>query len=518
MSRFAAILYTYLCKKFSYAIKNYEIEISLAPRRRLFQVISSLTLTADKNTPKFCFLLSSTCVLESVNYLGLPLHYRVKPTLSGLNLITVHLPRKAASGEKLDLAFYYTTEIPSTGSETIELHPKQHWYPYSPLPQKYTANLKIITPQQMRIIASGKFVRENPADTRVMVQWSAQTPFRGIHIIMGDFIKTAREGNPTLDTYYPRPLMNQGRAIADFGQSAITYLKETIGQAPADNGAIVLTDNLEYITQSSHFLTSISKGVINELKEMNSKERSIQLFQITARELAHRWLRHNLPTPQPQHSWYLVGLAEYLSWLMVEGEFGISARESLMLKARAEVLASTISIESQASGAEKSNYPSWLVAKASWIFRAIHSLSRDSFIPVIQEFYNNCPGQAPSPQDFFEALPLLSTEDRKQIYKEWVSSNRQLRAEISNARSFQDQEGKWQLVFSLINKGQLNWPHPVDIQVHLSDGTVQLHRLKIRQEPHLIITDVRVDRLHIDPDLKVLNWSDTNSYSCVTKY
>lgn len=513
MSWLAAKRYFSFCKRFTYAIQNYDIELDLDPRRRSYKASVSLTLTVKKNTRQFCFLLSDHCTLHSINYLGLALTHSVKPAYPERNLITAVLPRQADAGERLVLSFIYSGSVPVQEGKSIELPPSKYWYPHSPCPQNYTCTLKVITPDLIRIVASGNFVREQPADTRTLTQWSATEPFRGIHILAGDFIKTTRETQPVFDIYYPRHYMNQGKTVADACEILLDFFTEKLGPAPASSGIVVLTDNPGPETNSSYFLTSISGGILEEIKEyITSRERTMRLFLICARELAHRWLKYNLTTAHPRYLWYLDGLAEYLSWLAVEQEYGKGAREELMREARSEVLAGPkVSIQSVAYGV-KQDFPRWLVCKGSWILRTAHCLAPDKFLPALADIYTQCQNAAPAPEDFFLTLGNLTATDLIQLYKEWVNSDRQLRAEILAARTFRDDKGHCQLVFNLVNSGKLAWPHPIDIKMELSDGSSQVQSFAIQREPHLISTPAKIVRLTVDPEMKLLNWAENNIY------
>jgi hypothetical protein len=310
MSWLAANRYAGFCRKFNYTIQNYDIELTIDPRRRFYKSNASITLKADKNTRQFCFLLSDQCTLDTVNYLGIALSHTVKPAHPGQNLITAILPRKADVGEKLVIVFVYSGTIPTHGGSTLEMPANSNWYPFSLVPQNYRCTLKMITPDTIRIVSSGEFVREQPADTRVMTQWTVTHPSRGIHMLAGEFSKTSRDSQPPLDVYYPRNLMNQGQTVANYGQALLEFLAEKLGPAPAPSGAIVLTDNPQKATNSSFYLTSISAGVIEELRLIkSSRDRNMRLYYITAGELAHRWLKHTLAVAHPRDLWYLDGLA-----------------------------------------------------------------------------------------------------------------------------------------------------------------------------------------------------------------
>jgi len=516
MTWLAAKRYSGFCKKFTYTIQNYDLELKIDPLRHKYSATVSITMTVKKNTRQFLFLLSEQCQLTAVSYLGIAMPNKVKPVYPEINLVTAYLPRKADVGEKLVIVFTYTGHIPAQVGETMELAPQMHWYPFSLSPQKYTCTLKVVTPDSIRIIGVGDLTSEQPADTRVLTQWTATVPFRGIHMLAGDFLKTTRETQPPLDVYYPRKYMNQGKSVADNCEKLLDYYADRLGPAPSPSTAFILAESAEAGVVSSFFLTSVSGGCLDALREYkSSKERSVRMFLLTAREMAHRWLKLHLAVSHPSHLWYLDGLAEYLSWLSLEAEFDLDAREQIMNEARTLVLDQPQSSITQKAYGIRREFPSWLVAKAGWIMRVAHCLAGESFLPAIQEIYTQASQSqyAPSPEEFFLTLGNLTGKDMLQLYHEWAQSNTQLRAVITQGRTFQDDCGQWQLMFNLVNQGKLKWPHPMEIRMDLADGSTQLHNLCIQKEPHLIETAAKVNTLTVDPDLRILNWAEKNQYN-----
>ncbi|MGI6366004.1 MAG: hypothetical protein ACOX2G_09845 [Bacillota bacterium] len=516
MTWLAAKWYSRFSKKFTYTVQNYELELTIDPRRYTYSATASITMTVTKNTNQFYFLLSDQCALHSVTYLGLALPHTVKQLYPGLNLIKATLPRKADEGEKLVMAFIYRSKFSVPPGEAMELAPGMNWYPFSPLPQAYTCKLNVVAPESFRIVGVGKLSKEQPTDTRMLSQWKATIPFRGLHMLAGDFLKTSRDTQPQLDVYYPRKFMNQGKFAADNCEKLLAYFTAILGPAPTPSIAVVLTDNSQPGINTSLYLTSIYAGSLEQLREYDSaKERNMRMFLLTAREMARRWLKESLALAHPSQVWYLDGLAEYLSWLALEEEYGPSVREQVMLEARELVLAEAKKpIATEAFGV-KEEFAPWLVAKAAWLMRAAHCLAGEAFLPSLQEYYAQASQSqyAPSPAEFFRIMGSTTRTDMDQLYREWVQDNSELRIVISEGRTFQDDEGNWQLLFNLENQGKLKWPHPVEIKLDLADGNSETRNLYIEKDPHLIRTAAKIVTVTVDPELKFLNWAQEKIYT-----
>ena len=512
MSRLTARNFTGYCKRFSYSITHYDIDLNLNPRRRRIQADAAITLSPSQRTRNLCFLLADCCSLDRINYLGIALPCKISPAGPGLNLLAAVLPIQAEAGEKIVVNIIYSWEVPAWGG-SLDLPPDSHWYPFSPLPQRYTCTLNVITDESTRVLGPGEFKGLKPAGTRVCSQWAADIPFWGIHMAAGDFLKTARPTQPPLEVAYPRKLLNQAKAIANYCEELMGFLAETLGPAPFPSLLIILTDHPEPLVRTSFYMSSISAGALEELKEENpGKDRYIHQYKLLAQNLAHHWLKDHLAVSHPRERWCLEGLAEYISWLAVEAKYGKSRREKFMGQARESILAAPKISLCKGANIARGQLPQWVVDKAAWMMRICHCLAGEEFLPGIRENLALCQGTAPAPAEFFLSLGKLAGSDFTQVYKYWCQSRNQLRIEIAEGRNFQGEDGQWQLVFNLVNSGRLKWPYPVEIAMALADGSSQRHSLRIQKEPHLIGTDSLVQSLTIDPQMTLLNWADANEY------
>ena len=504
MSRLRACSFTHYCKRFSYSITNYEINLTLNPRWRKTQANVSVTLTAAQRTRKLFFLLADSCSLDRINYLGLALPTKISYACPGLNLISAVLPIQAEAGEKFVVTLLYSWD---TAAKSLDLSPDDHWYPFSPLPDKYTCTLNVVADESMRVLGPGEFRGVRNAGTRVSNQWVSDLPFRGIHMAAGDMLKTSRPSEPPLEISYPRRFLNQARSIANYCEELLVFLSEKLGPAPFPSLAIVINENPEPRITSSFYITSISAGILEQLKEGNpGKEKYSRQYNLLAESLAHHWLKDHVAVTHPRDSLCLEGLAKYISWQAVEAKYGKAIREDFMLAARENILAAPRISLRRCVNIAGGSLPPWAADKAGWLMRICHCLTGEAFFPLIRE--NLALSMETGPTEFFLNLGKMSGKDFSQFYKTWCKSRKQLRIQITEAVYSQDEEGKWQLAFKLINSGRLKWPYPVEITLDLADGASQRHNLNIQKEPHLIATDAKIETLIIDPDMTLLNWAD----------
>lgn len=507
MSRLTACSFTCYSKRFSYSIANYDINLTLNPRWRKIQADVSVTLTAAQRTRKLFFLLADSCSLARINYLGLALPFKISYACPGLNLISAVLPIQAEAGEKIVVTLLYSWEASSQRIKSLELSPDDYWYPFSPLPDKYTCTLNVITDESMRVLGPGEFRGVINAGTRVSNQWVSNLPFRGIHLAAGDLLKSSRPSQPPLEVSYPRRFLNQARSIANYCEELLVFLGEKLGPAPFPSLAVVITDNPEPRISSSFYITSISAGSLEQLKEENpGKDRYSRQYNLLAENLAHHWLKDNVAVSHPRDSLYLEGLAKYIGWQAVEAKYGKTTQENLMLAAREAILAAPRIPLRRCVNIAGGSLPPWAADKAGWLMHICHCLTGEAFFSLIQENFALCTGTGPA--EFFLNLGKTTDKDFSQFIKAWCKSRKQLRIEITEAVNSQNEEGKWQLAFKLINSGRLKWPYPVEIALDLADGASQRHRLNVQKEPHLIATDAKIETLTVDPDMTLLNWAD----------
>ncbi len=512
MSRLALHNFSRNNKRFSYSIAHYDIALILDPRRRKIRGDVSVVLTPLQRTREICFLLDDNCTVDRIDFLGIALPYKIRPASPGLNLITATLPIWAETTEKLVVNLIYSWVEPSW-STSLELSPHSHWYPFSPTPQRYTCALDVVVSDSVRVLGPGDFRGTKPASTKVSHRWVSEIPFWGIHMVAGEFLKTTRETEPPLEIDYPRRLLNQAKAVADNGEELIGFLTESLGPAPFPVQTVVLTDELEPRVRSSFYMTSISDGTLKQIKEDNpGKERYMYQYKLLAESLAHHWLKDNLTVPHAKERWCMEGLAEYFSWLAVEKKFGKSSRGKIMTQARERILANPrVSLRKGASISQ--GKPSqWVIDKASWIMRMCHCLAGEKFLHSIQENLALCQGASPKGAEFFLSLGRLAGKDLSQFYKSWYLSREELRIGIIGVDKFQEENGQCQLAFNLVNNGRLKWPHHVELEIVLANGSKERHSLFIQPEPHIISTDSPVRSMEVDPDMCLLNWASKNKY------
>ena len=106
----------------------------------------------------------------------------------------------------------------------------------------------------------------------MLTQWTADTPFQGIHMLAGDFLKTSRDTATPLDIYYPRKYMNQAKTVADYSQKLLEFFGQKLGPAPAPTTAVVMAENPAQVARSSFYLTSISTGILDMLQEYETRQ------------------------------------------------------------------------------------------------------------------------------------------------------------------------------------------------------------------------------------------------------
>ncbi|MTI95364.1 MAG: M1 family metallopeptidase [Firmicutes bacterium] len=499
---------------FTQQISHYEIEITFSPPTGRLRCHASVLLTAEKNCSDFYFVLGDFCEVETVCYLGLPLIFKKRKLSGQQNLLKIKLPRKADIGEKLTLTFTYTGALKPSDSrgcintELCELPPESNWYPAVPGIQKYTANITVITPGPMRIIATGNMAEEKRLDTRYQTHWASGVPGSGLHIVAGQFNRTERKG---LAVYYPRPLVNQARSLANSGEKIVEHLKQLLGEHPAGECTLIIIEQERPEAHVSTQLNTISSGLLaRETTEKNTREKQIVLFRMAARELGRRWLEAALPSQNPADTWYLTALAEYTSWMLVEAEYGVEVRNQIMAEAKLNAKYAG-SIHSACS--RFPSLPDWLLSKGSWLMRIVHCALGNQFYPLIQEVFSQHDRTAPEAKVFFSLLAQKAGTNFDHLYHEWVVSSRKLILELDAPRTFTDENGQWQLVFSLVNRGKLRWQNEVEMQLISEDGSKELKKFTISNEPFLISSPSRVTEIEIDPQRKLLNWAKTTKYT-----
>ena len=510
MSKLSSRDFNSYCKRFSYSIAHYDINLSLNSYQHKIIADVAVALFPIQSSNTLCFFLAEDCELDRIDYLGISLPHKISTASNGLNLLTVTLPIRPEAGEKIAVNIIYSFDTPP-GQESLELSPQAFWYPSSPLPSKYTCSLNVIADESVRVLGPGKFIGTKAAGTKVSNQWVAETPFRGIHVVAGPFLKTTRSSAPPLEVSYPRRLLNQAKAVANYSEELLEFFGETLGPAPFPSLGIILTENAEPKVSSSFFLSTLSHGLFQQLKEeVLGRERYIHQYKLLAQNLARHWLEEHLAVPHPRERWYLKGLAEYSSWLAVEAKYGKSYREKFMVEARKCILDTPKPLLYQRINVFRGQFT---LDRAAWLFWICQGLAGESFLPALNETLASITDVAPTAGEFFLALGKHAGSDFSQVFKSWTQPGNQLRLEAVDGQNQKVGDKHWQFGFKLANHGRLHWPYPVPIDLGLEDGSKQRLQLPIQKEPHLLDIKSPVQTLTIDPDLSLLNWSSANEYT-----
>lgn len=513
MSRLTARNFTGYSKRFSYSPTHYDIELDLDPRRQRILVCAAMTLLIKQNSRNLFVLLTDKCRLDSINYLGLGLPNKASPAGHGLNLLSIALPIRPEVGERIVVSFNYSLPV-TVWDSSLELVPEDNWYPFSPLAGKYTSTVSVTGEEALRVLGPGDYSGVKPAGTRACHRWVADASFSGIHVVAGNFLKTSRATAPPLEVAYPRRLLNQAKAIANYCEELLPFLAETLGPAPFPSLGVVLTENPEPKISSSYYLSSVSNGALERLKDTyEGKSRYVHQYQELAENLAQHWLREHLPAPAPQEQWYLEGLAAYVSWLAVEAKYGGTWRQELMLSARERLLGSPNITLCQGADVAWGGRPQWVTDSAAWLYWVCQGLIGDAFLPALRECLACHSEVAPAAAEFFADLGKLTGHDLPPLYKAWCQSRNRLQLGISAGQNTQQVAGNWQFSFRLIDSGRFYWPYPVELELTLADGSKLRQQLPIQKEPHFLETKSPVRLLVLDPGHKLLNWAGVDEFT-----
>jgi hypothetical protein len=486
-------------------VTHYEAGLDFWPRSNRLTCRVHISIIAISPSDSYSFLLGEKYQLENVSYLGIPVKTSLRSSGKGLKSIAIRLPRKSTPGEKFTLLFVYSGPLPWYPGQASnwELAPQDYWYPFIASEQSYTARLRITTPEPVKICASGRETGSNRQDTRYRTSWTMETPGKGLHVVAGDYYRAQRESGP-VTILYPRAWMNQAKVLQNHWDKLAELLPSFCPPLETPASYLIITSQEEVRHDSSRYITCLSSGLLEEVKQIGSVQaRSQRLFVILARQLAQRTLKARLPVANPAHAWYLEGLAQYAAWSMAENLSGKKVKDQLLLEARELALSAPKPLVD--SGSELSlDFPTWVAARGAWLMQMVHSLIQDKFFPGIQELLGG-DGYIQEPSDFFAALGKYAGVDLLSLYREMATTTNNLAAQVEDARYFTDGSGQWQLVFTLSNRGRLRWPHPVEVVIKLNDGSLQTHRLPLQKEPHLLITPLQVTDIFVDPQLTLLN-------------
>ena len=497
-------------KKSQHSIPHYDIQVDINARTMQYSASAHVNIVPSNSTTAISLLLNQKCKVSAVNYLGLPLTYSTRTKRQeDLQQITCHLPRRIRAGEKLILHMLYTGPLTNCTRQVVQLAPQDFWYPFTP-GQSYTSSIKVTLPAAVKVVASGEMVEEKQANTRFQSTWEGRNPASGLHVLAGKFNRSQQDN---LAVYYPKQLLNQARAVKKYGPVISQLLDNLLGPAAVSANYVVLTEeNIASCTSS--YITILSQAEMADIERESESpvQRNQALFFTLAQKLARQRLRCQLSTSVPAETWYLEALAQYCSWLTLEDQYGEKEKIKVMLAARQLVIEDPPPPLNKMSGGIGCIFPENAIAKATWIHHMVHNLLGDGFFPAVRQCLESHIESAPSTRDFFQEIGRANQFDMAGFFREWVEKSLPLKLVVEEPRTFLDDDGVWQLVFLLANKGKLRWPLPVDITLTLEDGSTEQHSRTVSAEPYLFSTHSRVVRIEVDKKHRILNWAEQKTY------
>ncbi|MCJ7680572.1 MAG: hypothetical protein MUP70_07605 [Candidatus Aminicenantes bacterium] len=420
------------------------------------------------------------------------------------------------SGAQADRTFVL---IPPPEFETFLYSRSAYWYPAPEQEDYFTADIKIILPQGVSVLANGRFIetsrlaaKENVGDMeragREASFFKVDRPVKYLTFFVGNFrlVKENMEGIPiryyrTRDSRIPTfDPVAESKRILSFYESRFgeyPYEKLSIAQRP-------------WKTSGGHSPASFI--ILNELPRFPGIGRFIEkgnpvnltLYQeyYLAHEIAHQWWGQGVAWDTYRDIWLSEGLAQFAAVLYIEEFHGQKALHKVLRRFAGGIKKfsrwGSISLGSRISFFNFEAFQTIVYNKSALaLFMLRDILGSPTFFRGLEEFYNKNQFNSARSADFFRIMSKAAGRDLGPFFDTWFKSYRLPEVDVISSAVEAD-DG---FALSLrVNQTAHASIFPLDVEWE-ENGVRKQHRITVDKasQTFVIPTDEKPRRIKIDP-------------------
>ncbi len=280
------------------------------------------------------FLLNSNCDIYEINYLGLPLKYKLREVkfYDNLQLVIIELPILPSGRIKLNITFkYYSTHNSNLifSNDSVLLNNFYGFFPFIPTYYTYLAEVHIKMPEGWHIISGCV------QDDKVVKYSNQMVTLHGTNKDLSFVFCSSLKTTENLDfgefnLLYPRPYLNQARTITSLSKEVIKFFTDTFGPLNAKyiNIAVVYGNFTPYFDGCNIvFPTSWLDSIKEEGKTPKDREKLI--YSSLCMYLSCLWWR-NVDFSSLDSLWLVDGFQRYTGLLAIKEKFGMEEYTNLI--------------------------------------------------------------------------------------------------------------------------------------------------------------------------------------------
>jgi aminopeptidase N len=410
-------------------VQNYMIEADINPRTQSIAATAKVNFMPLDDANEAVFELNNALtVSKAVDGSGKPLEtsrnaqdFTVKVSFPG----ALHKNQASEVSLTYDGKLTGNEDSPVSGIKFAALHPDfgyllypARWFPMSGYTvDRFTADLRITTPSEYRVVASGDLKTDAASNGRTIYSFHYdKASFPGsVAIVKGDPVRVSSQGI-TSQIFFRDQQAADAQAYGDEAGKIMTFLTSEYGLAPQANLTFVETEPGAVNGYSAPGVIFLTPGSITH--QVNTR--------VLANQLSRQWWGVLVSPSTRNQLWLTNGPARYSEILYAENAAGPGAMQAELKSTYVEALTVKDPPVLQAARLEDYSPEYWALtsAKGAAILNMLRGVIGDAnFKKGLHAFIDKYSYKSASSEDFRKVMEQASNQDLRYFFLQWLESS-----------------------------------------------------------------------------------------------
>jgi len=354
----------------------------------------------------------------------------------------VLLDQPLASGDSLDLTFYYNGPVAERHMGMFFVNAGSYWYPRCGYGLRATFDIRFKTPKSLEFVATGTLVDEHKIKDTLFTHRQITEPHCNVSFSIGRLSHKEYKDDMagTVDVYFNKDVhggSDRSDQVADDVTNSLRLFTHYFG--PTGRRKVAVSEVLQLHSEAFPGFVHLSFFNLTEAgKDENNEQRATR-----AHEIAHQWWGVDVDHRTYHDQWLSEGFAEYSSLLYVQAAFGNDVFLDFLKDYRNDIFSvrSYLLAEGEECGPVAMGYRTstsktpgdidlviykkgafilhmlrnWMVDLQSW--------SDDAFFAMMKDYYQTYRGRTATTADFQQIVEKHVGAEMDWFFDQWVYKN-----------------------------------------------------------------------------------------------
>jgi len=416
-------------KRTRLTVQKYTINADINPRTQSIAATAQIAFTPLDTASDAVFELNGALnVTKVVDGQGHDLTASRDPQSSALK---ISFPTPLTKNQPAAISVTYDGKLtgnedgPISGIKFAALHPEfgyllypARWFPVNGYTvNRFTADLRITTPSEYRVIGSGDEKTDAAGGGRTIYSFHYEKAgFPGsIAVVKGDPARVTSQGIST-QVFFRGDASSAAQAYGDETGKIMTMFTSEYGLAPQANLTLVETEEGAVIGYSAPGIVFLAPEAISKPVKP----------RVLANQLSRQWWGVLVSPTSRNNLWIENGPARYSELLYIEKTSGGGAADSDWKATYVEAMTVKDPPVLQASRLEDYSPEYWAVtaAKGAAVLKMLRGVMGDAaFKQGLHAFMDKYSWQSASSEDFRKVMEEVSHQDLRYFFIQWLESS-----------------------------------------------------------------------------------------------